>query len=104
MSCVGPLLTILFVVGQVPPPPPPVTGERFYIALFGAQSVPLRTRNTHTWATFVRTAVTPIGEFPIAVDTISWLPASLSIRPLALRREPGANLTLDQTFQWVASF
>lgn len=89
---------------QPPPPPGPVLGERYYMTLFGAQSVPIRTRYTHTWATFVRTVLTPAGEFPAAINTVSWMPATLEIRPFALRREPGVNLTLDETFRWVASF
>lgn len=103
MTCTGPLIaTLLAAAGQVPFGP--VVGERYYMTLFGTQSVPYQVRYTHTWATFVRTAVTPAGEVPVAVDTVSWMPATLSIRPLALRREPGTNLTLDETFRWVASF
>src|SRR4051812_162617 len=63
--------------------------ERYYMVLFGAQSVPIRGRLTHTWATYVRTQVTPKGETPVAIDTISWMPKTLEIRPLALLPEPG---------------
>jgi hypothetical protein len=89
-----------------PPPPPagPALGERYYITLFGAQSVPFRVRYTHTWATYVRTVITPAGEFPAAINTVSWMPATLSIRPLAIRPEQGVNLNLAETFAWVASF
>ncbi|MFO0847701.1 MAG: hypothetical protein U0871_03935 [Gemmataceae bacterium] len=83
---------------------PPAAGERYYMTLFGTQSALYRTSHTHTWATFVRTAVTPTGEVPVAVDTVSWMPATLDIHPLRLRREPGVNLTLGQTLDWVASF
>jgi len=51
----------------------------------------------------VRTIVTPTGEQVVSVETISWMPATLAIRPLALRPETGANLTLEQSFQWVES-
>ena len=91
-----------------PSPPPAVVvvqpAERYYMVLFGAQSVPFQGRYTHTWATFVRTQVTEKGETPVAIDTTSWMPKTLNIRPLALRPEPGANLTLEQTFKWVATF
>lgn len=90
---------------QPPPPPPgPVLGERYYATVFGTQSVPLRIKYTHTWATYVRTVVTPAGEFPAAINTVSWMPATLDIRPLALRPEPGVNLNLAETFAWVATF
>lgn len=82
----------------------PQTGERYYMTLFGAQSVPFRTRNTHTFATFTRTTPTPSGEAVAESHTVSWLPSTLRVRPLAVRPEPGVNLTLDQTFQWVSSF
>lgn len=77
--------------------------ERYYMTLFGAQSSPPQPSKTHTWATFVRTRITPDGEVPVAVDTVSWMPATLRIRPLAFRRETGVNLTLADTFAWVAS-
>lgn len=92
---------------QQPPPPPtggPVLRERYYMTIFGAQSVPFQIRYTHTWATYVRTVVTPAGEFPAAINTVSWMPASLHIRPLALRPEAGVNLNLAETFAWVRSF
>lgn len=82
----------------------PAAGERYFIVLFGTQSVPYRTEYTHTWATFVRTTPTAAGTVAVRADTISWMPATLDIRPFALRREPGVNLTLDQTYRWVASF
>jgi hypothetical protein len=82
----------------------PDSGDRDYMTLFGAQSAPFRTRNTHTFATFTRTVPTPSGEAVAESHTVSWLPATLRVRPLALRPEPGANLSLDQTFQWVLTF
>jgi hypothetical protein len=83
---------------QTPP------GDHYYMTLFGAQSVPFRTRNTHTFAEFTRTVPTPAGEAVVESHTVSWLPATLRVRPLALRPEPGVNLTLQQTFDWVGSF
>jgi hypothetical protein len=77
--------------------------ERYYITVFGGQSVPYRTQQTHTWATFARTVIGPDGERPVEVQTISWMPATMRIRPLALRPEPGVNLTLSQTYAWMAS-
>jgi hypothetical protein len=76
--------------------------ERYYMVLFGAQSNRVL-RESHTWATFVRTQTDAAGERVISVDTISWLPATLKVRPFALRPETGANLTLDQTFDWIVA-
>lgn len=92
------LLALTGVNANAAPP-----DERYYMTLFGAQSSPPITSKTHTWATFVRTRVTPDGEVPVAVDTVSWMPATLRIHPFAVRRETGVNLSLDATFAWVAS-
>lgn len=77
--------------------------ERYYVTLFGGQGDLLRPRTAHTWATFVRTVSTSAGEQVLNVDTISWLPATLNVRPWALRAETGVNLTLDQTLEVMAS-
>lgn len=82
----------------------PADGERYYMTVFGAQSVPFRTRHTHTFAEFTRTVPTPTGEAVAETHTVSWLPATLRVRPLAVRPEPGVNLTLAETFAWVGSF
>jgi hypothetical protein len=67
---------------------------RYYMVLFGGQSERLRPKSAHTWATYVK--VTP-GAATIEEFTISWLPASLNVRPGKLRAEPGTNLSLEQT-------
>lgn len=79
-------------------------GERHYLTLFGAQSVPYRIRYTHTWAVFTRTAVTPTGEAVLESHAISWMPATFKVRPFAVRTEPGVNLTLAESFGFVDSF
>lgn len=88
-------------------PPAPVVllggGERYFVTLFGGQGDLFRPRTAHTWATFVRTFVTPAGEVVVGEDTISWLPATLNVRPWALRSETGVNLTLQQTFDFMGS-
>jgi hypothetical protein len=82
---------------------PAAAGERYFITLFGGQGDLLRPRTAHTWATFVRTAATPTGEQVVGEDTISWLPATLNVRPWALFSEVGVNLTLQQTFDFMGS-
>ena len=81
-----------------------VPQERYYMVLFGAQSVPFTTRHTHTFATFVRTELLPVGERVTSVDTVSWMPATLKIRPSAMFPERGVNLTSGQTVDWIATF
>lgn len=81
----------------------PPSGERYYVTLFGGQGDLFRPRTAHTWATFVRTVVTSAGETIVSEDTISWLPATLNVRPWALRAETGANLTLQRTFDFMGS-
>jgi hypothetical protein len=74
--------------------------DAYYVLIFGSQSEPKRPRLTHTWATFVRTADEPTAlNAPIESFTISWMPASLAVRPLALRPEVGANLGLHETLR-----
>jgi hypothetical protein len=78
----------------------PSTGDRYYVLVFGGQGEILRPRTAHTWATFVRSSPEPNGQ-AVETHTISWLPAKLRIRSFALRAEPGVNLTLDETFQFM---
>ena len=73
--------------------------EHYFVLVFGSQSSPKLLRYTHTWATFVRA----VGEGPdpnayaLQVHTISWLPATLEVKVLRPRPEPGVNLDLYQT-------
>jgi hypothetical protein len=96
------VLGLLFTTGTATAQP--AASERYYITIFGAQSVPFRARYTHTWATFARTVASPSGEQLVEVTTISWMPATLQIRPFAVRPEPGVNLSLADTFAWISSF
>ena len=78
------------------------SADSYYITVFGSGTLPLRASRTHTFATFTHIQQTPAG--PVAEnDTISWMPATLRIRPLAPRPEPGVNLTQEQTFRWIES-
>jgi hypothetical protein len=69
-------------------------GERFYVIVFGAQSLPRLPAFTHSWATAVRVVECPSKCPVLEAHTISWLPASLDIHPLRLTVEPGVNLGL----------
>ncbi|HVK10863.1 MAG TPA: hypothetical protein VM597_18990 [Gemmataceae bacterium] len=70
-------------------------GDRYFILVFGSQSVPKVPRRTHTWATVVRVTGTEAEA-----DTISWMPATLEIRPWRFRVEPGVNLGLTASVEW----
>ena len=75
--------------------------DRYFVMIFGSESVPKRARYTHTWATVVR-AVPESGDkeaYTLESQTISWMPANLVIRPLALRPECGVNLSLQATLR-----
>lgn len=82
-----------FIAEAIHPPAPP----RCYVLVFGGQAKALRPRTAHTWATFVRASQRSSGSSGLEEFTISWLPASLKVRPISIRAEKGSNLTLKQT-------
>ena len=63
------------VLASAPAPAAGPAAPRYYVILFGGQSIPFKARTAHTWATFVKT--TPTADATMAVEqvTISWLPA-----------------------------
>jgi hypothetical protein len=76
------------------------SGERFYILVFGSERCVRLPRYTHTWAAVVKTCEAP-GQPPqvAEVQTISWMPASLEVRPWRFAVEPGRNLELHETIR-----
>jgi hypothetical protein len=79
-------------------PVPP--GVRYYVVLFGSETKPiLRPKYTHTWAAAVRAVDQPGGSPALEVNTISWMPATLEIRPLSREVEPGRNLSLEESIE-----
>ena len=77
--------------------------ERYYLIVFGSQRPIInQPAHTHTWATFIRVVDDPAkpGSAKVEPYTISWLAATLIVRPLALRPEPGVNLELHRTVNW----
>jgi hypothetical protein len=81
---------------------PACAPDRYYLLLFGGQGNVLRPRTAHTWATYVRITPRPNGTIFLEQFTISWLPATLDIRPWAIRSEPGVNLDLYQTLEFMS--
>jgi hypothetical protein len=86
---------------QIPPNPTsvPSPGEHFYITVFGSESTPKVPRYTHTWATIAHLSEGPGCAFEY--HTISWMPATLDIRPWRFQVEPGVNLDLHFTLKMV---
>lgn len=71
--------------------------ESFYVIIFGSETFPKMPRKTHTWGTVIR-AEHVSGQSPIIEEsTISWMPATLNIRPWSFRVERGVNLGLHET-------
>jgi hypothetical protein len=79
----------------IPAPP----GERYFVLVFGSQTTPKLPRYTHSWATVVRVTGEGPGAVVVEEQTISWMPASLNIRPWSLHVEPGSNLGLHFTIE-----
>ena len=79
-------------------------GERYYLLLFGSESVPKRAVLTHTWGTVVRVPSPPADGSPPAVEahTISWMPETFVIRPFRFSVEAGVNLDLPATVRFVS--
>lgn len=83
---------------------PEPAGSRYYMLLFGGQSVPFQARTGHTWATWVKATPVASGAVALEVVTISWLPASTGgeVQPLRLRASVGRNWTLPETLAIMA--
>lgn len=75
----------------------------FYMLVFGSESDPKRLRLTHTYATFVRATGegSDVANYNLTVHTISWLPRSLDVKVRRVHPEPGVNLDLHPTMQFV---
>src|SRR5262245_36845752 len=79
-------------------------GEDYFVLMFGAQRVPAQPNYSHSFATFVRVRC-PVGVAApktVLLDTvtISWLPADMEVRALALLPESGRNVDLHTTIRW----
>jgi uncharacterized protein (TIGR03000 family) len=86
-------LSLLFAAGPICE-----AEAKYYVTVYSYQSEPLRIRNTHTFAHFVKKTPLTVEE-----QTISWMPASLRIAVLSRLPERGVNLSLEQTFQLAES-
>lgn len=77
--------------------------DRYYAIVFGSQSHPKLLRLTHSWITFVRVSGESADPNALWVGhhSISWLPATLDIKVWSPTPEPGVNLDVYQTLQFV---
>ena len=90
---------------EIPPesldyPAPP--NEKYYIFVFGSQQVAyLRPSRTHSWMVAVKATWSDgCAEPQLDVQHISWLPATLEVRPMSFRVEPPVNLGMHETIRW----
>ena len=91
------------ICGACGAPRPATAGESYFIILFGSESSPKEFRFTHTWATYVKVVGegTDPANYQVTYHTISWLPATLKVRVFAPHPEPGVNLDLFSTLDYV---
>lgn len=80
----------------------PAPGEHFYVMIFSGQRLVKTARYTHCWATVVHETRRGTDPTELQIHTISWMPATLQIRPASLHPERGANLGLIETVENVA--
>jgi hypothetical protein len=79
--------------------PGPVAADD-YLLVFAADATPYRGVRAHTFAAVVRVEADPDGVARAAdVTSLSWLPATKVVRPLAVHPEPGRNVPLDETLR-----
>ncbi len=73
-----------------------------FMTVFGSQCQPPKGKYVHSFATFVR--ATGCGNdwsnYHLEVHTISWLPATMDIKPWKMVPEEGDNYSLKQTLCW----
>jgi hypothetical protein len=70
--------------------------DEYYLTVFSCETVPFRGTKTHTFATVTRIPTAGVVE----TNCISWMPATLKVRPFTLLPEQGVNLTLAQTLDF----
>ncbi len=79
-------------------------GDRYYVTLYGGHASVFRPHTGHTWAVYSRTSPAADGQHAVAETfAISWMPATLNIRPFAPRPETGVNLTHEQSMAFMTS-
>ena len=96
------LIPSLIVVAALSAPSKSAAEDFYFMTVYGAQRPIInQARYTHTWATFIKLSGcgADLRTYRAESFTISWLPATLEVKPQRLRPEPGINLTLQQTLE-----
>lgn len=75
---------------------------RYYAVFFSHESESNASRDSHTFATFVKTSGDGEELHVVESATISWLPASDTVS-IGRASEKGVNKTLEQTVAWAES-
>lgn len=108
MSRIIGLFSLLFVLfashstsAQAEAKPVPTCADRYYFILFAGSGDILRPGTAHVWATWVRATTLPDRTIQLHETTISFLPRTLRVRWWAACPEPGFNLGLQETFQFM---
>jgi hypothetical protein len=72
-----------------------------YLIILTADSIPYNPTKAHLFVALVRVEEGP-RRAPRVVEqaSMSWLPATMKVRPLALRPETGRNVPLDETLRF----
>jgi hypothetical protein len=92
-SCPFVILVLLAWAGTA------TAAERYYCLVFGSQRTPNEPRYSHSFGLFIK--VTEEGGLcTLETRGISWLPATLEVRPAALCPEAGVNLLIDDTIRY----
>ncbi len=75
---------------------------RYFASIFGSESKPKKAKLTHTFAYVVKATGTGEGieNYTLELDTISWMPAAMVIKPHRFIPEEGVNMKLKDTLKW----
>ncbi|VTT97113.1 Uncharacterized protein OS=Planctomyces brasiliensis (strain ATCC 49424 / DSM 5305 / JCM 21570 / NBRC 103401 / IFAM 1448) GN=Plabr_4392 PE=4 SV=1 [Gemmataceae bacterium] len=85
---------LVIVIACTTGPVAAAADDAYYLTLFTAEATPYRPEKTHTFL-----AITKVPKDGAAVENreMSWLPATLKVRGVALRAETGVNLSVADT-------
>jgi hypothetical protein len=75
-------------------------GERYYVLVFGSQTMPPDPRHSHSFAAFVKVTECD-GKRSVDYHTISWLSQDGQVRIWAPLPEPAKNWELHETINFV---
>lgn len=96
-----PVSSLVFLfLAAAPTQPPEAVAIEDYFMVFTADRTRYNPARAHTFAAVVRIERTASEARVASVASLSWLPVTMKVRPLALRPEVGRNVPLLETLQW----